>query len=234
VWKGATETISSTGVISVATASDPAKNGFNLGGGPAPPSGTQNEGYGAAISWTVADLGVQEGRTYRVQFMVHDGDQNKSGGDVGEQCAIVHISRTPPCPPAEVASSTTIAATESNPSTAPAVDGTPAAAPMTESLGLPRQFMLMQNFPNPFKFSTTIRYALPEASRVQLAVYNILGERVATLVDGVVEAGDHSAVWNATGTNGRALAPGMYMYRMQATSVRTGVFKQLKKMVLVK
>ena len=69
---------------------------------------------------------------------------------------------------------------------------------------------------------------------MQLAVYNILGERVATLVDGVVEAGDHSAVWNATGANGRTLAPGMYMYRMQATSVRTGVFKQLKKMVLVK
>jgi hypothetical protein len=87
--------------ITVTPDADPAKNDWNLDGGDAPPTGLANEGYGAEARWNIADLiaqGVmQEGRVYRVQFMVHDGDQNKTGGDVGEDCATVALSAEVDC-----------------------------------------------------------------------------------------------------------------------------------------
>src|SRR5262249_48911563 len=78
----------------------PTKNNFNLDGSgslqPDPvPAGLTNEGYGAEVRWNVnqllADGKIQAGHMYRAQFMVHDGDQNKVGGDVGEGCATIFI-----------------------------------------------------------------------------------------------------------------------------------------------
>ena len=71
----------------------------NLGGGSdIPPGGfasLTNQGYGAEIRWNVNDLGLLPGHVYRMQFMVHDGDQNKTGGDVGENCLTVSIPPSP-------------------------------------------------------------------------------------------------------------------------------------------
>jgi uncharacterized repeat protein (TIGR01451 family) len=73
-------------------AADPAKNNWDLGPtADAVPAGLQNEGYGAEVVWNASSIGAQSGHTYRVQFMVHDGDQNKEGGDVGEACATFTI-----------------------------------------------------------------------------------------------------------------------------------------------
>ena len=94
-WKAATR--SGTSIL---TGSDPAKNNYDLdGSGPCPgptcpdpvPAGLVNQGYGAEVRWNVSALGLMAGHVYRVQFMVHDGDQNKSGGDVGQGCATVFI-----------------------------------------------------------------------------------------------------------------------------------------------
>jgi PKD repeat protein len=77
----------------------------------------------------------------------------------------------------------------------------------------PAEFTLSQNYPNPFNPVTTISYQLPEAGQMMLKIYNTLGQEVATLVDGIVEAGSHTATWNA------AEAPaGLYICRMQAGS----------------
>ncbi|MDX2129506.1 MAG: T9SS type A sorting domain-containing protein [Chloroherpetonaceae bacterium] len=90
--------------------------------------------------------------------------------------------------------------------------------------GMPRAFELSQNYPNPFNPSTTIAIQLPVASEVKLEVFDLLGRKVATLLDGKMEAGRYSPVFE--GVN---LSSGVYLYRLQA-----GAFVSTKKMMLVK
>ena len=79
---------------------------------------------------------------------------------------------------------------------------------------LPARLQLGQNYPNPFNPSTIIPYQLPAPARVRLEVFNILGQRVATLVDGERPAGFHTAAWDATDASGRGVASGVYLYRL--------------------
>ena len=96
---------------------------------------------------------------------------------------------------------------------------------------LPKQFALLQNYPNPFNPSTALRYDLPVDSRVRLVVYNVLGQAVATLVDGFEAAGYKQTEWNAG-----SFASGIYFYRLEATgaSEQGSTFRQVKKMLLLK
>lgn len=81
----------------------------------------------------------------------------------------------------------------------------------TENDEQPAGFALQQNFPNPFNPSTRIAYNIPEATDVQLKVYTVTGQEIATLVNGVQAAGRHEVVFDATN-----LASGRYFYRLQA------------------
>ncbi len=82
---------------------------------------------------------------------------------------------------------------------------------------VPKEFRLQQNYPNPFNPTTTIQFALPQRSNVTLKLYDILGRRVATLVDEELEPGVHKVNFDA-----EDLASGVYFYRIQAeTFVRT-------------
>jgi len=83
-------------------------------------------------------------------------------------------------------------------------------------LELPVQFMLEQNYPNPFNPSTTISFSLPSQTRVKLAVYDVLGKIVATLIDGDAAAGTHRAVWNGCTSHGLPAASGVYVYRLES------------------
>ena len=89
---------------------------------------------------------------------------------------------------------------------------------------LPATVVLHQNYPNPFNPSTTIRYGLPIRSRLTLTLYNTLGQQVATLVEGEMDAGFHEAVFDAAG-----LASGVYICKLTA-----GGFVETRKLVLVR
>ena len=85
---------------------------------------------------------------------------------------------------------------------------------------LPDGSGLGPNYPNPFNPSTVIPYQLPTAARVRLEVFNVLGQRVATLVDEDRPAGFHSAVWDATNGSDQAVAAGVYIYRLTAAGAQ--------------
>ena len=88
-WKAAVRSVDKTvspNKITITPDADPTKNNWNLGTGADPvPAGLANEGYGAEVRW---DVLLAAGHSYRIQVMVHDGDQNKAGGDSGEACVI--------------------------------------------------------------------------------------------------------------------------------------------------
>ena len=95
----------------------------------------------------------------------------------------------------------------------------------------PFPYILNQNFPNPFNPSTTIQFNVPERSIINLTVYNIIGQKVAVLVDGEKEAGFYSLEFNAENLpDGKAgLSSGIYLYRLQSSD-----FVQTRKMIFLK
>ena len=104
----------------------------------------------------------------------------------------------------------------------------------TEPL-LPETFELMQNYPNPFNPTTTIQFTIGQAKdgsgaqRARLDIFNILGQRVKTLVDDDLPSGKYEVQWDARNDSGGRVATGIYFYRMIV-----GSEKQSKKMLLLK
>ena len=97
-----------------------------------------------------------------------------------------------------------------------------------ESL-IPKEFALYDNFPNPFNPTTQIAVDLPEAATTEITVWNIMGQRVATLYSGDLRAGHHIVNFNGRDYNGKQLTSGMYLYRVAA-----GKYNATKKMTLMK
>ena len=94
---------------------------------------------------------------------------------------------------------------------------------------LPAAYALHQNYPNPFNPVTTIQYDLPENSQVQVAIYDMLGRKVRTLVSGFENAGFKAVQWQGRNDFGRSVGAGVYIYQIQA-----GDFLQTRKMILLK
>ncbi len=94
---------------------------------------------------------------------------------------------------------------------------------------LPDKFELAQNYPNPFNPSTSISFALPTKSNVEIMIYNALGQSVKRLVNQELSAGIHSVSWDGKNDNGKAVSSGMYLYKIIAND-----FVSSKKMLLLK
>ena len=99
------------------------------------------------------------------------------------------------------------------------------AAPAEAAAVIPTSYALYQNHPNPFNPVTAFRFDLPEAVQVRLAVYNALGQKVATVIDGVRQSGAHSIRWDAS-----RFSSGVYFYILEAGEK----FRQTKKLLLMK
>ena len=87
----------------------------------------------------------------------------------------------------------------------------------------------MQNYPNPFNPITILRYDLPEQSKVNIIIYDMLGRQVRSLINQTQDAGFKSVIWDATNDYGKTVSAGIYLYQIKA-----GEFVQTKKMVLLK
>jgi len=88
---------------------------------------------------------------------------------------------------------------------------------------------LYQNYPNPFNIETRISYTMPNPGNVELTIYNILGQKITSLLNGYKDAGNHSIVWDGKNTNGFSVSSGVFFYKIQI-----GNFVQIKRMILVK
>jgi hypothetical protein len=99
----------------------------------------------------------------------------------------------------------------------------------TPGVSLPTEFGMSQNTPNPFNPTTKVSFALPTASKVNLMVYNVLGQHVTTLVDAFMPAGYQEVIWDGTDKDGHTVASGVYFYKLRA-----GDFTDTKKMLMLK
>ena len=87
---------------------------------------------------------------------------------------------------------------------------------------LPEDFALTDVYPNPFNQQVTIRYGMPETAHVRIMIFNMLGQHVATLVDGQRSEGYKTVVWNGRHANGTTLSSGVYIIRLDAAgSIKT-------------
>ena len=98
-----------------------------------------------------------------------------------------------------------------------------------EDEGLLTNYTLEQNYPNPFNATTNIRFALMKSELVKLQIFNLLGEKVRTLINGVREKGLHQVQWDGKNDSGQQVSSGVYYYLLETKS-----FRQMKKMILLK
>ncbi len=99
----------------------------------------------------------------------------------------------------------------------------------TQDNDVPQSYFLSRNYPNPFNPETQIEYGLPKGAEVNLWIYNVLGQRVRTLLEEYQAAGHKTVSWDGTDDDGNKVASGIYFYKIQA-----GEFTDSKKMILMK
>jgi hypothetical protein len=107
--------------------------------------------------------------------------------------------------------------------------GNPVSAQNTSQI--PVEFEIKQNYPNPFNPSTLIEFSLPEASRVKVTIFNLLGETVDVLLNSDRTAGTHKVTWDASSGN---LSSGIYFYEVKATGISGKENSSIRKMILMK
>lgn len=105
----------------------------------------------------------------------------------------------------------------------------PGSPPTGDDPELPAVNRLFQNYPNPFNPSTTISFSLSRRAHTTLAIYNVRGQLVRVLEQRVMREGPHSVAWDGRNQDGRAVASGIYFYRL-----RSGRFGAVRKMVLLR
>ena len=101
--------------------------------------------------------------------------------------------------------------------------------PISITVQAPKDYALFQNYPNPFNPITNIKFNLSKFSKVELKVYNILGQEIKTLIEDNMKPGYYKITWDGKNSDGIKVASGIYIYRL-----KTEKFVKAKKMVLIK
>ncbi len=99
---------------------------------------------------------------------------------------------------------------------------------------LPQEFALQANYPNPFNPETTIRFDLPATAQVELKVFDITGREVRNILSGNLPAGFHEARWDGSSAAGSAVSSGMYFYTLTARAEGRMLYRQTRKMILLR
>ncbi|RMG39676.1 MAG: T9SS C-terminal target domain-containing protein [Methanobacteriota archaeon] len=109
--------------------------------------------------------------------------------------------------------------------------GSPTGIADNQGVGkfIPKRYALLPNYPNPFNPSTIITYDLPKATHVELTVYNLLGQRIITLVKGDKAAGRYEVRWDGRDQFGNRVASGVYLFRL-----KTPDYTRVRKMLVTK
>ncbi|MGH7453685.1 MAG: CocE/NonD family hydrolase, partial [bacterium] len=108
----------------------------------------------------------------------------------------------------------------------PVTSGTTTVSATDQRETAPKEFVLGQNFPNPVASATQISYSLSRTAAIRITLFNLLGQEVRTLVDGLVPSGVHTVSWDGRNENGQPVAKGIYFYRLEA-----GGFSMAKKLI---
>ena len=103
------------------------------------------------------------------------------------------------------------------------------AALAVDELTIPDEYSLNQNYPNPFNPTTRIQYSLPKPGLVQISIYTLMGQKIATLVNRNMDAGQYIITWHAMDDQGRKVPSGIYFYTLES-----GSYRAIKKLVLLK
>jgi len=94
---------------------------------------------------------------------------------------------------------------------------------------IPEKFELFAAYPNPFNPHATIRYDIPKPTNVRITIYNQIGQKIRVLQNGIIQAGEHSVVWDSSNEQGQPVSAGVYLFNIDA-----GVFNKTQKMILLK
>ena len=96
------------------------------------------------------------------------------------------------------------------------------------------QFRLLGNYPNPFNPTTTIKYELAQSGLVRLVLYNLLGQKIRTLISKIQAPGQHQVNWDGKDELGKPVASGVYVYQLQVKTKSGKIFRKVRKMILMK
>ena len=93
---------------------------------------------------------------------------------------------------------------------------------------LPQNFVLEQNYPNPFNPKTIISFGLPVSTELNISVYNLMGQKISTLISGYFSEGFHTVTWDGVSDDGFHVSSGVYLY-----TIETETFQDMKKMIFI-
>jgi hypothetical protein len=182
---------------------------------PSPGNGPRND-FGQEVEANYLDVAGAQGNVQWDPVLAaldSDGDGVSNGAELGDPNGAWSIGQADPGNPSDV----------TNP-------GDPSSVSAIRISGIsPREFDLSQNYPNPFNPSTSIEFSIPQTQRVTLNVYNVVGEKVKTLVDEVIPAGSYLTTWDGTNAANLEVSSGTYIYILKA-----GKEKRFKKMLMLR